>query len=61
MVGASDQKQGRAHKQQQEAERAGGHMGSGNFLFPPLIGDPAQSCWKWAQLKKFECWYENNG
>lgn len=46
-----------AHKQQQEAKRTGDHIGSGNVLFLALIGYPTRSCWKWAQIKRLECWY----
>lgn len=40
-----------SNRKQSQPEAAG----SGNVLFPPLIGDPAQSCWKWAQPKRLEC------
>lgn len=33
-------------------------FGSGNFLFLALIADPTQRCWKWAQIKRLECWVE---
>lgn len=55
--GGHQKRKAHAHKQQQEAERAGDRIGSGNVLSLALIGDPTQSCWKWAQIKRLECWY----
>lgn len=55
--GAGSQAETHAHKQQQEAEGWGPRLAQ-ETLFLALIADPTQRCWKWAQIKRLECWVE---
>lgn len=47
----------RCTHRQQEAE-LGATWAQETFLFLALIGDPTQSGWKRAQIKRLECWVE---
>lgn len=57
--GAGEQRRKHTHTDSSRKRRAGDNVGSGNFLFLALIGDPTQSGWKRAQIKRLECRVES--